>query len=41
MADKPKSLSLPLLITRSLVIYPSNQQLIAFMENSRPASINC
>ena len=37
MAEKPKSLSLPLLITRSLVIYPSNQQLI---EAGREFSIN-
>ena len=37
MADKPKVLSLPLLITRSLVIFPGNQQLI---EAGREFSIN-
>lgn len=37
MADKPKSLNLPLLITRSLVIFPGNQQLI---EAGREFSIN-
>ena len=37
MADKPKSLNLPLLITRSLVIFPGNQQLI---EAGRDFSIN-
>lgn len=37
MADKPKVLSLPLLITRSLVIFPGNQQLI---EAGRVFSIN-
>ena len=37
MADKPKVLSLPLLITRSLVIFPGNQQLI---EAGRDFSIN-
>ena len=37
MTEKPKSLSLPLLITRSLVIYPTNQQLI---EAGREFSIN-
>ena len=28
MADKPQALTLPLLITRALVIFPKNQQLI-------------
>ena len=37
MADKPRVLSLPLLITRSLVIFPGNQQLI---EAGREFSIN-
>ena len=37
MADKPKSLNLPLLITRSLVVFPGNQQLI---EAGRDFSIN-
>ena len=37
MADKPQSLSLPLLVTRSLVIFPGNQQLI---EAGRTFSIN-
>ena len=37
MADKPRVLSLPILITRSLVIFPGNQQLI---EAGREFSIN-
>ena len=37
MADKPQTLSLPLLVTRSLVIFPGNQQLI---EAGRVFSIN-
>ena len=37
MADKPKSLNLPLLITRALVIFPGNQQLI---DAGRDFSIN-
>ena len=37
MADKPQTLSLPLLVTRSLVIFPGNQQLI---EAGREISIN-
>ena len=37
MADKPQTLSLPLLVTRSLVIFPGNQQLI---EAGRTFSIN-
>ena len=37
MADKPQTLALPLLVTRSLVIFPGNQQLI---EAGRAFSIN-
>ena len=28
MADKPQALTLPLLVTRALVVFPGNQQLI-------------
>ncbi len=37
MADKPQTLTLPLLVTRSLVIFPGNQQ---FIEAGRDFSIN-
>lgn len=37
MADKPQTLTLPLLITRTLVVFPGNQQLI---EAGRNFSIN-
>ena len=37
MANKPRTLNLPLLITRSLVIFPTNQQII---EAGREFSIN-
>lgn len=37
MANKPETLTLPLLVTRSLVIFPSNQQII---EAGRIISIN-
>lgn len=37
MADKPQTLTLPLLITKSLVIFPGNQHLI---EASRDFSVN-
>ena len=37
MADKPQALTLPLLITRALIVFPGNQQLI---EAGRDFSIN-
>ena len=41
MADKPKVLNLPLLITRSLVIFPGNQQLIEAGREFSINAINC
>ena len=41
MADTPKVLNLPLLITRSLVIFPGNQQLIEAGREFSINAINC